>query len=105
MILALIAKIGVGGATGHVLEYRGDAIENLNMEQRMTICNMSIECGARAGLVAPDDFTFEYIANKKYAPKGTDWDQRGGIVGENYLQMKVQFSIRVSQSMFQNLNP
>jgi len=78
MILALIAKIGVGGATGHVLEYQGDAIRILNMEQRMTICNMSIECGARAGMVAPDDHTFEYIANKEYAPKGANWDQQLG---------------------------
>ncbi len=78
MILALIAKIGVGGATGHVLEYRGNAVENLNMEQRMTICNMSIECGARAGLIAPDDLTFEYLANKEYAPKGANWDQQVG---------------------------
>jgi 3-isopropylmalate/(R)-2-methylmalate dehydratase large subunit len=74
IILALLAKIGVGGGTGHVFEYRGPAIRGLGMEQRMTICNMSIEGGARAGLVAPDDITFEYIAGKKYAPHGQAWD-------------------------------
>ena len=74
IILALLAKIGVGGGTGHVFEYRGDAIRGLTMEQRMTICNMSIEGGARAGLVAPDDTTFEYIAGRPRAPKGAAWD-------------------------------
>ena len=75
LILALIAKIGVGGGTGHVLEYRGSAIESLSMEARMTVCNMSIEAGARAGMVAPDDTTFEYLAGRPRAPKGEDWDQ------------------------------
>jgi 3-isopropylmalate/(R)-2-methylmalate dehydratase large subunit len=75
IILALLAKIGVGGGTGHVFEYRGEAIRALTMEQRMTICNMSIEGGARAGLVAPDDTTFEYIKGKKHAPKGAAWDE------------------------------
>ncbi|MBI4474879.1 MAG: 3-isopropylmalate dehydratase large subunit [Acidobacteria bacterium] len=74
MILALIAKIGTGGGTGHVLEYRGSAIRSLNMEARMTICNMSIEAGARAGLVAPDDTTFQYLAGREFAPRGKAWD-------------------------------
>ncbi len=74
MILALIATIGVGGGVGHVFEYTGSAIQELNMEERMTICNMSIEGGARAGLIAPDDTTFEYLADKPFAPKGTAWD-------------------------------
>jgi 3-isopropylmalate/(R)-2-methylmalate dehydratase large subunit len=74
IILALIARIGVGGGTGHVFEYRGDAIRALTMEQRMTICNMSIEGGARAGLVAPDDTTFGYLAGRPHAPKGSAWD-------------------------------
>ncbi len=74
IILALIARIGVGGGTGHVFEFRGDAIRALNMEQRMTICNMSIEGGARAGLVAPDDTTFEYIHGRRHAPQGAAWD-------------------------------
>ncbi len=74
VILALIARIGVGGGTGHVFEYRGEAIRALTMEQRMTICNMSIEGGARAGLIAPDDTTFEYIHGRPQAPSGADWD-------------------------------
>ena len=74
IILAIIAKIGIGGATGHVLEYTGSAIRSLGMEERMTICNMSIEAGARAGLIAPDDTTFEYIAGRPFAPAGADWD-------------------------------
>lgn len=74
IILALIAKIGIGGGTGCVLEYRGSTIRALSMEERMTVCNMSIEGGARAGLVAPDDKTFEYLAGRTYSPKGADWD-------------------------------
>jgi 3-isopropylmalate/(R)-2-methylmalate dehydratase large subunit len=75
IILGIIAKIGVGGGTGYVLEYMGSAIRSLSMEGRMTICNMSIEGGARAGMVAPDDTTFNYIAGRPYAPKGADWDR------------------------------
>ncbi|MCQ3949380.1 MAG: 3-isopropylmalate dehydratase large subunit [Planctomycetes bacterium] len=75
IILAVIAKIGIGGGTGYVFEYMGEAIRGLNMEGRMTICNMSIEGGARAGMVAPDDTTFEYVAGRPYAPKGADWDK------------------------------
>lgn len=74
IILAVIAKIGIGGGTGYVFEYMGEAIRELSMEGRMTICNMSIEGGARAGMVAPDDKTFDYIAGRPYAPKGADWD-------------------------------
>jgi 3-isopropylmalate/(R)-2-methylmalate dehydratase large subunit len=74
IILALIAKIGVGGGTGHVFEYTGGAIRGLTMEQRMTICNMSIEGGARAGMVAPDDNTFEYLHGREFAPKGEAWE-------------------------------
>jgi 3-isopropylmalate/(R)-2-methylmalate dehydratase large subunit len=74
IILAIIAKIGVGGGTGYVLEYTGSAIRALSMEGRMTICNMSIEGGARAGMIAPDETTFQYVAGKPYAPKGADWD-------------------------------
>src|SRR5688500_838983 len=74
IILALIARIGVGGGTGHVFEYRGDAITALTMEQRMTVCNMSIEGGARAGLIAPDDTTFDYVHGREYAPQGAAWD-------------------------------
>jgi 3-isopropylmalate/(R)-2-methylmalate dehydratase large subunit len=75
VILAIIAKIGVGGGTGAVIEYTGDAIRGLDMEARMTVCNMSIEAGARAGLIAPDDTTFQYLQRREFAPKGKAWDQ------------------------------
>ncbi|RME92183.1 MAG: 3-isopropylmalate dehydratase large subunit [Candidatus Hydrogenedentota bacterium] len=75
MILALIGKIGTAGATGYVMEYAGEAIENLSMEGRMTICNMSIEAGARAGMVAPDEKTYAYLKDKPHAPKGEAWDK------------------------------
>ncbi len=75
IILGLIAKIGVGGGTGHVIEYCGTAIEALSMEERMTVCNMSIEAGARAGLIAPDDTTFAYLKGRKAAPAGEEWDR------------------------------
>ncbi len=74
IILAVIAKIGTGGGQGYVLEYRGKAIEQLSMEARMTICNMSIEAGARAGMIAPDETTFEYLKGRPHAPTGADWD-------------------------------
>ncbi len=74
VILALIAQIGVGGGTGYVFEYTGSAIRALSMEERMTICNMSIEGGARAGMIAPDDVTFEYLAGREFAPKGAAWE-------------------------------
>ncbi|GAB4080130.1 3-isopropylmalate dehydratase large subunit [Modestobacter muralis] len=74
VILAVIAEIGTGGGQGHVIEYRGSAIEALSMEARMTICNMSIEAGARAGLIAPDQTTFDYLAGRPHAPQGADWD-------------------------------
>jgi 3-isopropylmalate/(R)-2-methylmalate dehydratase large subunit len=75
IILALIAKIGVGGGTGHVIEYTGPAIRALTLEQRMTICNMSIEGGARAGMIAPDDTTIEYLAGREFAPQGEAWER------------------------------
>ncbi len=75
LILAIIAKIGVGGATGHVIEYRGEAIRALSMDERMTVCNMSIEAGARAGMVAPDETTFAWLAGKPFAPQGEAWDR------------------------------
>ncbi|MFM8502490.1 MAG: 3-isopropylmalate dehydratase large subunit, partial [Actinomycetota bacterium] len=74
IILAIIAKIGTGGGQGYILEYRGSAIRALSMEARMTICNMSIEAGARAGLIAPDETTFNYIKGRPHAPQGADWD-------------------------------
>ena len=75
IILAVIAQIGTGGGQGYVLEYRGSAIRSLSMEGRMTMCNMSIEAGARAGMVAPDETTFEYIKGRQHAPKGEEWDK------------------------------
>ena len=74
LILAIIAKIGTGGGQGHIIEYRGEAIRTMSMEARMTICNMSIEAGARAGMVAPDETTFEYVKGREFAPQGADWD-------------------------------
>ncbi|MGE5180484.1 MAG: 3-isopropylmalate dehydratase large subunit, partial [Acidobacteriota bacterium] len=74
LVLAMIAELGVGGATGHVIEYTGPAIRALDMEGRMTVCNMSIEAGARAGMIAPDDTTFAWLAGREHAPKGADWD-------------------------------
>lgn len=74
LILAVIARIGTGGGQGYILEYRGPAIEKLSMESRMTICNMSIEAGARAGMIAPDETTFAYLKDRDHAPKGADWD-------------------------------
>ncbi|MFY9330649.1 MAG: 3-isopropylmalate dehydratase large subunit [Candidatus Nanopelagicales bacterium] len=74
LILAIIAKIGTGGGQGHVIEYRGEAIENLSMEGRMTLCNMSIEAGARAGMIAPDQVTFDYVEGRPHAPEGQQWE-------------------------------
>jgi 3-isopropylmalate/(R)-2-methylmalate dehydratase large subunit len=74
LILAVIAKIGTGGGTGHVIEYRGSAIAGLSMDGRMTVCNMSIEAGARAGLIAPDETTFRYLQGRPHAPQGAAWD-------------------------------
>jgi 3-isopropylmalate/(R)-2-methylmalate dehydratase large subunit len=75
IILALIAQIGTGGGTGHVLEYTGPAIRALSMEERMTVCNMSIEAGARAGMTAPDETTYAYLKGRPYAPQGEEWDR------------------------------
>ncbi|MBA8795452.1 3-isopropylmalate/(R)-2-methylmalate dehydratase large subunit [Friedmanniella endophytica] len=74
IVLALIAQVGTGGGQGHIVEYRGPAIEALSMEGRMTICNMSIEWGAKAGLIAPDETTFAYLEGRPHAPQGADWD-------------------------------
>ncbi len=74
IILALCAKVGIGGGTGSVFEYCGSAIRSLTMEERMTVCNMSIEAGARAGLIAPDDVTYQYLNGRRFVPKGAEWD-------------------------------
>jgi len=75
VILAILGRIGTGGGIGHVIEYRGSAIRALSMEGRMTVCNMSIEAGAKAGLIAPDEVTFEYLKGRDHAPKGAEWDR------------------------------
>ena len=75
IILGIIAQIGTAGGNGHVIEYRGSAIRDLSMEGRMTICNMSIEGGARAGMIAPDETTISYLEGRPHAPKGADWDR------------------------------
>lgn len=74
LILAIIGVIGTGGGIGHIVEYRGDAVQNLSMEGRMTVCNMSIEAGAKAGMIAPDQTTFDYLEGREKSPKGADWD-------------------------------
>ncbi|MDP5114949.1 MAG: aconitase family protein, partial [Ilumatobacteraceae bacterium] len=75
VILAIIGNIGTGGGIGYVIEFRGSAIQALSMEGRMTVCNMTIEAGAKAGLIAPDDITFEYLKGRTHAPKGAEWDK------------------------------
>ncbi len=75
LVLAVIGQIGTGGGSGHIIEYRGEAIRALSMEGRMTVCNMSIEAGARAGMIAPDDTTFDYLEGREHAPKGAAWDE------------------------------
>lgn len=75
IVLKLIAEIGISGANGHIVEFCGDVIRGMSMEQRMTVCNMSIECGARAGLISPDDTTLSYLQGRRYAPKDDDWER------------------------------
>ncbi len=100
IILALISQIGIGGGTGSVIEYRGDIIHSLSMDERMTICNMSIEAGARAGMIAPDDTTYEYLAGRPHAPQGAKWQEAlekwkllpsdEGAVYDNSVQLDVE---------------
>jgi 3-isopropylmalate/(R)-2-methylmalate dehydratase large subunit len=102
IILALLAKIGVGGGTGHVLEYTGSTIRSLSMEERMTICNMSIEGGARAGMIAPDDTTFEYMAGREFVPdkSGAAWEKSL----ERWRQLKTDDGARYDKSITLNAN-
>ncbi len=95
IILAVIAKIGTGGGQGYVLEYRGSALAGLSMEARMTICNMSIEAGARAGMIAPDDTTFAYIDGRPHAPKGKEWDAALEYWGTLYTDDDAEFDAEV----------
>ena len=94
IILAIIAKIGTGGGQGYVLEYRGSAIRALSMESRMTVCNMSIEAGARAGLIAPDEKTFEYIKGKPHAP--SNWDEALAYWGTLFTDKDATFDVEIS---------
>ena len=96
IILAIIAKIGTAGATGHVIEYRGPAIEQLSMEGRMTICNMSIEAGARAGMIAPDDTTIAYLRGRPMAPTDGDWDESVAAWRELHTDEGAEFDIEVT---------
>lgn len=96
IILAIIAKIGTGGGQGYVLEYRGSAIRDLSMEGRMTICNMSIEAGARAGLIAPDETTFKYLRNKPHAPKGAAWEAASAYWSTLVTDPDAKFDIEIN---------
>ena len=82
LVLTLITQTGTGGGQGYIVEYRGAAIEALSMEARMTICNMSIEWGAKAGLIAPDQTTFDYLEGRPHAPKGADWDAAVALLAD-----------------------
>jgi 3-isopropylmalate/(R)-2-methylmalate dehydratase large subunit len=95
VILAIIARIGTAGGAGHVIEYTGSTIQALGIEGRLTICNMSIEAGARAGMVAPDDTTFAYLHGRPYAPKGADWDQAVAYWGSFRSDDDAQFDREV----------
>ena len=105
MILNLLSRIGVGGGTGHVFEYRGSAIEALSMEQRMTICNMSIEGGARAGLIAPDDTTFEYLAGRAARAAGRRLGRGGRAAGARSRPTPARRSTGRSRSTRRALEP
>ena len=95
VILAVIAKIGTGGGQGYVIEYRGSTIEALSMEGRMTICNMSIEAGARAGMVAPDETTYEFLSGRPHAPSGADWDDASAAWGQLRTDAGAEFDAEV----------
>ncbi len=96
VILAIIKQIGIGGATGHVIEYFGSAINAFSMDQRMTICNMSIEAGARAGMIAPDETTFEYIKGREYAPEGENWNKAVSQWKQLYTDQGATFDKHIS---------
>ena len=95
VILAVIARIGTGGGQGHVIEYRGEAIRALSMEARMTVCNMSIEAGARAGMIAPDETTLAYLKDRPHAPRGVDWDEAVAAWRELHTDDDAEFDAEV----------
>lgn len=100
-VMKLIAEIGIGGANGHIIEYTGDAVRAMSMEQRMTLCNMSIECGAVAGLVAPDQTTYDYLKNRPFAPKADEWIKAtkywDSLVSDEACSYDKTISINVSE--------
>ncbi|MDQ7050238.1 MAG: 3-isopropylmalate dehydratase large subunit [Enterobacterales bacterium] len=104
LILAIIGEIGIGGATGHVIEYYGSCIEQLSMDQRMTICNMSIEAGARAGMIAPDQTTFDYLKGREYTPKGEQWEQAVTEWNKLYTDQGARFDSHICVDASQ-INP
>lgn len=91
IILYVISKISASGGTGHFIEFAGEAIRDLSMEERMTVCNMSIECGARGGMIAPDQTTFDYVKGRKHAPQGTDFDKAVGRWKQLYSDPDARF--------------
>ena len=95
LVLAIIARIGTGGGQGHIIEYRGAAVRALSMEGRMTVCNMSIEAGARAGMIAPDDTTFDYLQGRPHAPTGADWDRAVAAWRQLYTDEDARFDREV----------
>ena len=103
VILKIIGTIGTAGGTGYVIEFAGEVIRNLSIEERMTVCNMTIEAGARAGLIAPDEKTFEYFKNKPMSPKGETWDKALAI-GKHYIQIKIVNLIKKLILMLKKLN-
>src|ERR1700755_3638605 len=96
IILYIIAQISASGATGYFVEYAGSAIRNLSMEARMTICNMSIEMGARGGMIAPDQTTFDYMKGREFAPKGAEWDKKPAYWKELYSDADAKFDLEIN---------
>ena len=104
IILYIISQISASGATGYFVEYAGSAIRSLSMEARMTICNMSIEMGARGGMIAPDETTFNYIKGRKFAPQGAEWDKKF-LNGKNCILMAMPSLTKKFLSMLPVLSP
>src|SRR5688500_3894229 len=96
IVLYILAKISASGATGYAVEFAGSAIRSLTMEARMTICNMSIEMGARCGMIAPDETTFEYIKGRKFAPQGEEWEKKLAQWRELYSDTDAQFEKEIT---------
>ena len=97
IVLYILAKISASGATGYAVEFAGSAIRSLSMEARMTICNMSIEMGARCGMIAPDETTFEYIKGRKFAPQGTAWDEKISACKQLHSDQDAKFDKEITK--------